>query len=216
MVARKMLICLPNKSDLQKLCQSLAILDAIIEPDWEFRYSSFNSKWSAGEMLATVRNGSGDEYFTFFNKDGVIIKGFDHESEMNVCDEPEQVWKGVLNDVPNEFEKFLTDKAFPREYTTFCLWRLDSEGDWKTGNIQYPKDSETADGSSWLLFLLDGKPETYLDWATDYYERSLSAETVERIYRHKPITEEMIRSLNPDRSLEDLKEEIEEIGYPHL
>jgi hypothetical protein len=216
MAAKKTLIGLPDKLELQKLCQSLAILDAIIEPEWEFRYSSFNSKWSASEMLATMRNGGGDEYFTYFNDKGVIIKGFDHESEMNVCDEPEEVWKGVLDDVPNEFENFLTDKAFPREYTTFCLWRLDSEGDWKTGKIQYPKDNETADGSNWLLFLLDGKPETYLDWATDYYERNLGAETVEKIYRHEPLIEEMIQSLNPERSLEDLKEEIEEIGYPHL
>ena len=55
-------------------------------------------------MLAMMRNGGGDEYYTFFNEYGAIIKGFDHESEMNLCDEPGEVWKGVLDNVPKEFE----------------------------------------------------------------------------------------------------------------
>ena len=216
MVAKKILTELPNKTQLKYLCQSLAMLDAIMEPEWDFRYSSFNAKWNVGEMLATMRNGGGDEYFTFFNEHGVIIKGFDHESKMNLCDEPEEVWKGVLDNVPKEFESFLADAAFPREYTTFCLWYLDSEGVWKTGNIQYPENDEAADGSDWLLFLLDGKPETYRDWATGYYEQDFDTEIVKNFYRCEPLTEETVEALNPKRSLADLRADAEEIGYPLL
>ena len=216
MVAKKVLTELPNKAQLKYLCQSLAMLDAIMEPEWDFRYCSFNAKWSAGEMLAMMRNGGGDEYYTFFNEYGAIIKGFDHESEMNLCDEPGEVWKGVLDNVPKEFEFFLTDEAFPREYTTFCLWRLDSEDVWKTGNILYPENDEKADGSNWLLFLLDGKPETYRDWAKSYYERDFDIEIVEKIYRREPLTEEIIKVLNPKRSLADLREDAKEIDYPLL
>lgn len=216
MVAKKLLNDLPNKSELLKRCQSLAMLDAIVEADWESRYSSFNSKWDEGEMLATMRNGGGDEYFTFFNESGVIIKGFDHESVMSPCGEPEEIWKGILEEVPREFETFLTDEAFPQEDTTFCLWRLDSEDVWKTGNIEYPNDDESADGSNWLLFLLDGNPKSYLKWARDYYDRGFDTETVEKIYRREPLTDEIIKTLNSKSNLADLKEDIEEIGYPLL
>ena len=216
MVAKKLLAELPDKTQLKNLCQSLAMLDAIMQPEWDYRYSSFNSKWNAGEMLATMRNGGGDEYYTFFNEHGAIIKGFDHESEMNLCDEPEEVWKGVLDDVPKEFESFTADEAFPREYTTFCLWLLDAEGVWKTGDIQYSEKGETADGSGWLLFLLDGVPETYCNWAKGYYGKDFDVEIVEKIYRRNPLTEEIIKALNPKRSLADLREDIEEIDYPLL
>jgi hypothetical protein len=68
---------------LKKLCQSLATLDAIMSPEWEYRYYSFNSKWAEGEMMASMRNGSGDEYFILFNSEGAIMKGFAHESSMS-------------------------------------------------------------------------------------------------------------------------------------
>jgi len=67
MVTKNRLATIPNVETLKKLCQSLATLDAIISPDWEYRYYSFNSKWADGEMMASMRNGSGDDYFILFN-----------------------------------------------------------------------------------------------------------------------------------------------------
>ncbi len=62
MVQKQRLASLPDVESLKQLSQSLAILDAIMSPDWEFRYYSFNSKWSEGEMMASMRDGSGDDY----------------------------------------------------------------------------------------------------------------------------------------------------------
>ena len=31
--------------------QSMAMMDAILEPVWEWRYYSFNSRWSDGEQM---------------------------------------------------------------------------------------------------------------------------------------------------------------------
>ncbi len=63
MVLKATLAALPDIEGLRKLTQSLAMLDAIMSPEWEYRYYSFNSKWDDGEMMASMRNGSGDEYF---------------------------------------------------------------------------------------------------------------------------------------------------------
>jgi hypothetical protein len=215
MVAKKQLSELPNKVELRRLSQSLAMLDAILCPEFDLRYSSFNSNWGDEKSLATMRDGSGNEYFTYFNKHGVIIKGFDHESEMTpFANDEMKIWKGVLDEVPKEFEVFLQDESFESEYTTFCLWQLDSEGVWETGQIEYPEDDETADGSDWLLFLLDGKPETYCDWAKDYYEEDINCDAVKNIYFHEPLTEELVKTLNHKRIFAELEQDIEEINYP--
>jgi hypothetical protein len=54
MVSKATLRSLPAIEDLRKLTQSLAMLDAIMSPEWEYRYYSFNSKWDEGEMMASM------------------------------------------------------------------------------------------------------------------------------------------------------------------
>ncbi len=139
MVQKQRLANIPDVESLRRLSQSLAMLDAIISPRWESRYYSFNSKWSAGEMMASMRDGSGDDYFILFNSHGAIIKGFAHESAMTPwANEPLKVWRGVLDNVPNEFQSFLSEPAFSIESTTFCIWRRYSDSSWQTGDIDYP------------------------------------------------------------------------------
>src|SRR5215218_10310749 len=59
MVTKKTLAAIPDIPSLKKLSQSLAMLDAIMSPEWDYRYYSFDSKWAAGEMMASMRNGCG-------------------------------------------------------------------------------------------------------------------------------------------------------------
>jgi hypothetical protein len=66
---------LPGIERLRKLTQSLAMLDAIVSREWEYRYYSFNSRWSAGEQLASMRDGSGDGWFCAFGAPGSFFKG---------------------------------------------------------------------------------------------------------------------------------------------
>src|SRR6267142_7208281 len=112
MVTKNRLATIPNVETLKRLCQSLATLDAIISPEWDYRYYSFNSKWAEGEMMASMRNGSGDEYFILFNSQGAIMKGFNHESAMSPWStEEEKLWPGIFEDVPEEFQSFLSEPA---------------------------------------------------------------------------------------------------------
>jgi hypothetical protein len=62
---------------LERLTQSIAMLEAIVSPEWEYRYFSFNRLWdeSKGERMASMRNGSGDEYFLVFGPLGAFLKG---------------------------------------------------------------------------------------------------------------------------------------------
>jgi hypothetical protein len=214
MVTKKRLDTIPDVEALKKLCQSLAMLDAIVSPEWDYRYYSFNSKWAEGEMMASMRDGSGDEYFILFDSHGAIMKGFAHESCMSPwANESEQVWPGVLDQVPAEFEEFLTEPAFSMAETTFCIWRRYGDPSWQTGQIEYPDEAD-PDGSEDLLFILDGEPKTYQEFAQQYYERPIDLGLVMSVYEHQSLTPEMIEKLNPEVSLESVKSDLEQIDYP--
>lgn len=213
MISTRDLTGLPDIDSLRKLSQSLAMLEAILSPEWESRYYSFNSQWSQGEEMASMRNGSGDEYFLLFTAAGAILKGFAHESPMSPYHHrPPKIWNGVLDNVPKEFASFLTEPAFDMESTTFCIWRTYTDKVWQRGNLEFP-ESEDPDGSKDLLFILDGNPRTYTAWAKEYYEEKISLKAVREIYAHRPLTPELISKLNPDLSLSKLEEDIEEIGW---
>ena len=191
------------------------MLDAILSPDWEFRYYSFNSRWSEGNEMASMRNGSGDDYFCLFNKSGAILKGFAHESLMSPYRlNPTSIWPGVMDNIPGEFANFLAEPAFSMEDTTFCIWRLRSDPAWQTGKVAFP-DGPDPDGSKELLSILDGKSVSYKTWAEDYYEIPVTLKAVTQIYAHQPLTPKLVRALNEDVSLEQLQDDIKVIGYPH-
>ncbi len=206
---------MPNIENLEVLCKSLAMLDTIMSPEWEYRYFSFNAKWGDGERLGSMRNGSGDDYFVYFNDEGALIKGFDHESEMSpYANDKLSVWQGVVDGVPEAFLEFLKDPSMPPEYTTFCIWRLHSDSGWETGLIDYPSSDAEADGSEWLLFALDENPDTYSEFAAEYYETSIDSDAVREIYAHTPLAAEIVAKLNSELNITDLAADIEEISYP--
>jgi len=213
MISTQNLSPLPDIERLKLLTQSLAMLDAIIEPDWEGRYYSFNAHWKAGEAMASMRDGSGDGYYILFESAGAVIKGFAHESVMSPYQtDPLRLWAGVLDDVPTSFVSFLAEPAFSLSDTTFCIWRTPTDSAWQHGKITFPNE-DGADGSADLLAILDGNPASYRNWAEEYYERPIDLAAVTHIYEHRALTEAIIQQLNPDISLADLTEDITEIGY---
>ena len=183
------------------------MLDAVIERDWEARYYSFNAYWSIDEQIASMRNGEGDEWFCVFSKQGALLKGLYHESEMA------KSWPGVLDSVPDVFKSAFSEPAFSIEYTSFFIWRTYDDDQWHTGRISYPLGDD-PDGSAWMLAILDGHPATYQRWAEDYYQRPVDLAIVEHVYAHKPLTNQIVRSLNPETNLAELAEDIAKIGYP--
>jgi hypothetical protein len=112
MISTRDLSRLPGIEPLRKLAQSLAMLDAIVWRDWEDRYYSFNRRWGAGEQMASMRDGSGDNWFCVFAAPGALFKGFAHESAMSPWRaQPPKIWPGVLESVPAAFGAFLTQPA---------------------------------------------------------------------------------------------------------
>ena len=207
------LAALPGPVALERLCMSLAMLDAIVCPDWESRYYSFNKDWdkAKGNRMGSMRNGSGDEFYVLFTASGVALKGYAHEYPMAKWGTPPE---GVLSGFPTSIEDFLSEPAFAMDCTTFCVWHLPGK-DWEIGPVAFA-DHDDPDGSVFLLELLDGSSNSYQRFARNYYETEIPIQAIEDIYSHKPLTTEIIASINNEASITELADDIAQIGYPRL
>ncbi|MFJ4860649.1 hypothetical protein [Streptomyces sp. NPDC088748] len=210
---------LPALSDLRNLCRSLAMLDAILSPDWESRYHSFNAVWAAGEEMASMRNGSGDEYSIVFSAAGGYVRGFGHESAMSPYGNDGEPWPGVVDEVPDVFRPFVEEPAFTDEdgvpVVTACLWRGAGDDQWRHGTIDFPVDRADPDGATGLFGLLvEGSPEAFQRFAEDYYEVAVDLGAVRDVYALRPLDQELVALLNAELTLADLAQDISEIGYP--
>lgn len=83
MTARDVACLLPGIPQLRDLCRSMAVLEAILNPEWSSRYHSYDAGWGPGEEMASMNNGSGDEYSIVFSAAGAYIRGFAHEAVMS-------------------------------------------------------------------------------------------------------------------------------------
>ena len=204
------LALLPNVAWLRDLLRSMAMLDAILCPEWDGRYYSFDARWAKGEEMGSMRNGQGDDFFALFNSYGCFLKGFVHDSPAATSPiEPVEHYQGL----PPELASCTSEPAFTPENVTFCIWRSFGDSRWAHNPIALPSGDD-PDGSGYLLSPLDGKPETYWQWAEEYYERDVALHAVKAIYERQRLTDELVVTLNQERRLRDLRDDIRTIGYP--
>ncbi|MFF0201462.1 hypothetical protein [Streptomyces sp. NPDC005017] len=212
---------LPGIPGLRDLCRSLAMLDAILSPEWENRYHSFDAAWAEGEEMASMRNGSGDEYSIVFSPAGAYIRGFGHESPMSPYGHDGEPWPGVIDEVPEVFKALVEEPAFTDEYgvpvVTACLWRRTTDDRWRHGTIGFPSDHPDSDAATSLFRLLvDRSPEAFQRFAEDHYEVSVDLAAVSAVYALRPLDQELVSSLNEEVTLTELARDISETGYPQV
>jgi hypothetical protein len=113
---------LPDRKKLKSICKAISVLDAILSPEWQFRYYSYISTWSENEECLQMRNGQGDEMHILFTENGCAINGFSPEYQ-------QQDKKKLTEGLPKQFHEFIFGEPVHSIGTTFCLW---NEGDgWK-------------------------------------------------------------------------------------
>lgn len=213
---------LPAIGVVRRWSQSLAVLDAIMSVEREYRYFCFDTEFGPRQALASMRNGSGDEYSITFTDDGAFLRGFDHESPVSpFIQTPPALWPGLLTGLPMALSAVAQEPAFTLggvPMVTVAIWRLAEDGQWHHGQAAYPQawehEHEDPDGSDWLFAQLDGRAESYLHYASEYFERDLPAEAVAAVIEHRPLTAALVHALNPERSHHDLTGEVNQIGYP--
>ena len=202
---------LPSIANLRRRSQALAMLDAIVCPDWEGRYYSYNADWSEGEEMGSMRNGSGDDWFIHFGAFGAALKGLAHETSIA---RDKGFAAEVQRKVPKAFAAFLAEPAFGMDWLSYCYWRAPEDPSWQKVAHPDPVFSHSEDGSCEYLAMLVDPVASYEEFAKWYYELELPLNAIDSIYKHVPLTENLVQSLNPDVSLVQAQEAATEIGYP--
>ncbi len=186
----------PKAAILRARLQSLAMMDAILMPDWEMRYFSFNSNWT-GKMMGSMRDGEGSEFFFLFDDMGAAGKIYCPEH----C-----VPDVVLAQISRDFSSFLSEPAFSMHQVTCCLWQRFQENDWSV----VPQEIEKIP----LLAFVGDQGDYYRTWAERYYERGLLSSDVETVFEHRPLTRDLLFSLSKEPDFQRISSEAAEIAYP--
>lgn len=199
---------LPDAAGLQRLCRSLAVLDAINSQDLEYRYYTYTPEWDEEEALFEMSDGEGDQMLVLFRAEGCCINGY-----LDGYDQPDKAQ--VTRGLPEIFDEFVFGEPVNSIGTTFCLWYTPAHG-WQTGVVEGEED-----GSDELLSIFDGDPATYAEWANEYFvdetdRDPIDTDTVARIYRHEVLTKALVKELiDPLEDWAQLETDVQAIGYPY-
>ena len=202
---------LPTIEQLRRRTKALAMVEAIACPEWEDRYYSFNAAWSADEEMASMRTGSGDDWFLLFSNAGAGLKGLDHKSP---AAGDKELLAEVRRQVSPSLATFLNESAFGWDWMSYCYWRTEADSTWNRVKHSSAAPAEAEDGSEEFLSLLLEPSTSYVEFASWYYEVQLPSHSVEAIYCHTALTPELVTSLNADADWGHVLANAKEIGYP--
>lgn len=210
------LLRFPTPTRVRELSRVFAVLDIALLPiEPEYRRYRFDSSWGPGLELASMEEGSGDDYSMVFGHGSVFGRGFAHESETTpYANDPVTHFPGVLDDIPAPFLPILQESSF-RDGDVFlasCVFWWVGQGPWSTG----PRLSDEDDDGSDLLFdlLLDDRPEAYVSITQAYLERTIELEPVALLYAGRPLTSGMIHSLNAEADVDRVVREVRSMQFP--
>lgn len=232
----KDLSSMPDIEDLHRICKGIAALEIVICREPEYRYYFYDPNWGDNEEVfelingcGSVRSGCNSNMMILFCPDGCVINGFDNQSYDNeiyytIDDDGDVQWhkradkekenilkmKEIMQGLPDVFHEFV-EKSLESIKSTFCIWKT-KDGTWSRSDMV----GTQTDGSAEMLDILDKNPQKYVEFCHWYYEEGIPEDIVEKVYNGEPLTVEMIERLN--NKIEDItsvKEELNEMGYPH-
>jgi hypothetical protein len=200
MISSKNVNGLPDKDQLRKISKAISVLDAILSPEWEHRYYSYNSRWDEKEEVFEMRDGEGDHLLILFRPEGCVINGFYHEADQGDK-------KEITKNLPLIYNDFVFGEPVKSIGTTFCIWTSD-ENKWQTGKVN------EEDGSGDMLSIFEGKTSTYINWANEYFEKKVPEDIVKKLYEGQPLNRSMVIAVDSEfEEWDQLEADMEEIDY---
>ncbi len=181
---------------VERSLNAMAKLDIILIPKKASFLRTVAYSKEADNRRAAVDNGSGDSLLAIFSESGSMLKGFDHESELNqfAADEWDNgFFERVYAGAPNALRSLLSEDDI--DNTTFCMWCCNGSAMWEQN--EEPADDDDDGGRGFLLGYVHQTAESWCDWAKYYYEQEYDISIVEKIYSGADITAEDMLKLNP-------------------
>lgn len=191
----------PNIHELKSILQGFALCDAVLMPEWEFRYYSFNALWdvSAKEEMGSVRNGEGMEAYFLFSPFGVAGKVLNAQVVPNPAE--------MIEAIPEALASFKAEKAFNLHNATFYMWKLEEDTLWQIT----PQNKWSEKGLEHII----GGIKAYHIWAEYYYEKKIDFDALSEVFFLKSVNQHILTKLGCARSVDEMQEDLSEIiGFP--
>lgn len=224
-----------DRQKMKALLKKQAILDIIMTPEddeW-FRLVSYDYDAEKQCDRFKITGDDGDHLYILFSKDGVLVKGCDHEScfspyllDEGTEDADEQSQSERLEFIESMYRNIpenllaLMDDEMDREAVTFCMWQTANDTQWHRSQVPQPdtclqQDSNVVDdgGEKRLMAYIFPSADQWYEWAAIYYElREEGWDAAARIYDSEELTRTMVEDLNPDRDYDSIIDECEVNG----
>jgi len=174
-------------NEMQRKLEALCVLDnALTDPSEE--YLRLIRRTEDGDKLHyRVDNGAGDSLSVIFTEKLVLVKGFAHESALNLFAK-EQEEQGILERIyaglPEEYQSLFSPKE--KRETTFFLWY--------DGELHQNSLAENDDGQ-WLLSYAFESFEKFWNCAKDYYEQDFSESLLRQLYEEGALSDKELEEL---------------------
>jgi hypothetical protein len=230
----------PSINELEKICKSVYVIELILRTyvlDFEkldnntFTYSKEDS---SGSYFNIFFNKFGCIILGCTPDSGLY--------PLNNNNEYKSI-SGLIEDVPDEFKQFLkfsktTNIYYYEPYNsysiTYCIWRKYTDVSWNIGKINVENWIENyfpyyddnyddvytgkIDGSEENLFFLSGDPNLYIEWSESSSGgnkfSNVDIRAIQSIFSFEPLTDVLVKKINPTTNLSDIKKYVREVGYP--
>lgn len=188
------------EDNLKTILKTMAILDIIMVPENKKYLRLINFFKENNMEKYIINNGKGDSVSIYFLESDILIKGFDHENELNQFaaeDWNSEFFKHIYSVIPESLQNLLNEDDL--DETTFVTCYLKNENTWKEN-----KWKDNDGGKKYLLSYIKKNAEEWYDWAKDYYQKELILDLIEKFYSNiNNINSEDIKLLNPSCNIEE-------------
>ena len=174
-----------NWGNKEASLEALYLLDsAFLEPDEEY-LRLISKKEDENSLRYVVDNGQGDLLDVIFTREAVLVRGFDHENELNalsMADKSmiEQIYSG---EAAKFRSYFLPDEI---EQTTFFIWY---------DGVEHQNLVGGNNGGRWLLGYAFDDFDKFSDFVKSYYDINFGDEMLKKLYEKGELSQENIKML---------------------
>ena len=167
--------------------EALYLLDsALLEPGEEYLRLISKTK-NENSLRYKVDNGQGDLLDVIFTQDAVLIRGFDHENELNQFSASiwdQSVIDKIYEGVEPKFSSLFSSKE--RDQTTFFIWYDGEEHQNLVGG---------NNGGRWLLAYTFDSFDKFSEFVKGYYEINFDDDMLKKLYEGGELSQEDIKIL---------------------
>lgn len=174
-----------NWGNMQASLEALYLLDnALTEPDEEHLRLISKTK-GENSLRYKVDNGQGDLLDVIFTREAVLVRGFDHESELNALSMADKsVIEQIYSGEAAKFRSYFLPNEI--EQTTFFIWYDGAEHQNLVGG---------NNGGRWLLGYAFDEFDKFSEFVKGYYEIEFDDEMLKKLYEKGELEKEILKEI---------------------